>query len=153
MSADDWSKNESPGWLSTHTLLWLIFSPNKHDKYCTMLQKLSKSEHKAWLWNLIILQPLWFYMRLNFGKFKRSKNVILGNLRKSELWILVNLGHQSCSNSLKIKTQNLWNCQKWHFWTVWICQNLNSRKIWVTFRLSNFNKVKPWFHILKVSAA
>ena len=33
MSADDWSKNESPGWLSTHTLLWLIFSPNKHDVY------------------------------------------------------------------------------------------------------------------------
>ena len=47
----------------------------------TMLKKLSKCEVKSWLyWNLIILSPLCFYMKSNFGKFKRSKNVIFGNL-------------------------------------------------------------------------
>ena len=58
----------------------------------TMLQKLSKCEVKAWLcWDLIILPPLRFYVKSNFGKFKRSKNVIFGNCRASELRNLVNL--------------------------------------------------------------
>ena len=49
---------------------------------CTMLQKLSKCEVNAWLcWNLIILPPLRFYVKSNFGKFKQSKNVIFGNFR------------------------------------------------------------------------
>ena len=44
----------------------------------TMLQKLSKCEVKAWLcWKWIILPPLWFYVKSNFGEFKRSKNVDL----------------------------------------------------------------------------
>ena len=60
--------------------------------YFTMLQKLSKCEVKAWLcWDLIILPPLRFYVKSNFGKFKRSKNVIFGNCRASELRNLVNL--------------------------------------------------------------
>ena len=51
--------------------LWCLFECN------TILQKLSKCEVKAWLcWNLIILLPLRFYVETNFGKFKRSKNVI-----------------------------------------------------------------------------
>ena len=55
----------------------------------TMLQKLSKCEVKAWLcWNLIILPPLRFYVKSNFGELKRSKNVILANFRDSGLWIL-----------------------------------------------------------------
>ena len=70
----------------------------------TMLQKLSKCEVKSWLCrNLIILPPLRFYVKSNFGKFKRSKNVIFGNSRPSELWNLVNLGLESCSNLLKSK--------------------------------------------------
>ena len=70
----------------------------------TMLQKISKCEVKAWLcWNLIKLLSLRFYVKLNFGKFKLSKNVIFDNFRDSEPWILVNLGHESCSNLLKIK--------------------------------------------------
>ena len=74
----------------------------------TMLQKLSKCEVKAWLfWNLIIFPPLRFYMISNFGEFKWSKNVIYGNFRDAELWILVNLGLESCSNLQKIKIQNL----------------------------------------------
>ena len=65
---------------------------------CTMLQKLSKWEVKAWLnWNLIISAPLQFYVKSNFGDFKRSKNVIYSNFRDAELWILVNLGLESCS--------------------------------------------------------
>ena len=52
----------------------------------TMLKKLSNCEVKAWLcWNLMILPPLRFYVKSNFGEFKRSKNVIFGNFRDSEL--------------------------------------------------------------------
>ena len=70
----------------------------------TMLQKLSKCEVEAWLcWNLIILLPLRFYVKSNFGKFKQSKNVIFGNFRDFELWILVNLGLERCTNLLKSK--------------------------------------------------
>ena len=72
-------------------------------KNCTMLQKLSKYEVKAWLcWNLMILPPLRFCVKSYFGEFKRSKNVIYGNFRDAELWILVNLGLESCSDLLKI---------------------------------------------------
>ena len=61
--------------------------------YCTMLQKLSKCEVKAWLcWYLIILSPLWFDVKSSFGEFKRSKNVIFGNFKNSELWIFGKLG-------------------------------------------------------------
>ena len=53
----------------------------------TMLQKLSKCEVKAWFcWNLIILPPLRFYVKLNFGKFEWSKNVICNNFRGFEFW-------------------------------------------------------------------
>ena len=39
--------------------------------HCTMLQKLSKCEVKAWLcWNWIILPPLRFYVKSNLGGFK-----------------------------------------------------------------------------------
>ena len=70
----------------------------------TMLQKLSKCEVKAWLcWNLMILPPLRFCVKSHFGEFKRSKNVIYGNFRDAELWLLVNLGLESCSNLLKSK--------------------------------------------------
>ena len=92
-----------------------------------MLQKLSKCEVKAWLcWNLMILLPLRFYVKSNFGKCKRSKNVIFCNFRDSEVWILVNLGLESCSNILETKIQTLKNCQKRDFLTVWIRQNLIS---------------------------
>ena len=64
-------------------LLGFIFVQNKPlTEICTMLQKLSKCEVKAWLcWNLIILPPLLFWVKSNFGKLKWSKNVIFGNLR------------------------------------------------------------------------
>ena len=62
-------------------------------KQITMLQKLSKCVVKAWLcWNLIILPPIWFYAKSDFGELKQSKNVFFGNFRDSDLWILVNLG-------------------------------------------------------------
>ena len=85
----------------------------------TMLQKFSKCKFKAWLcWNLIILPPLRFCMKSHFGEFKRSKNVIHDNFRDAELWILVNLWLESCSDLPKFNVQHLWNCHKWHFWTV-----------------------------------
>ena len=56
----------------------------------TMLQKHSKCEVKAAKF-VEILPPLRFYVKSNFGKFKRSKNVIFGNCRASELRNLVNL--------------------------------------------------------------
>ena len=126
-------------------LLFQLLFTQIYIKNCsTMLQNLSKCEVKAWLcWNVIIAQALRFYVKSNFGKFKQSKNIIIGNLRDSNLWILVNLGLESCSNLSKIKIQNLWNCQKWHLLTVWLCQNWISRKIRVMVKWSNFNKVKP----------
>ena len=37
---------------------------------------------KMWkCWNLIILLPLRFFVKSNFSKFKRSKNVLFGNFR------------------------------------------------------------------------
>ena len=55
-----------------------------HKPY-TMLQKLSKCEVKAWLsWNLIILLPLRFYVKSNFGEFIRHKNVVFANFKGSE---------------------------------------------------------------------
>ena len=51
----------------------------------TMLQKLSKCEVKAWLcWNLNILPPLRFYVKSNFGEFKKAKNVNFDNFKGSE---------------------------------------------------------------------
>ena len=65
----------------------------------TMLQKLSKCEVKAWLcWNLIISQPLQFYVKSSFGEFRRSKNVIFDNFRGSEFWFLVNLSNFQVPN-------------------------------------------------------
>ena len=46
-----------------------------------MLQRLLKYEVKAWLYQKIILLPLWFYVKSNFGEFKRPKNVIFDNFR------------------------------------------------------------------------
>ena len=57
-----------------------------------MLQKLSKCEVKAWLcWNSIILPPLRFYVKSNFGKFKRSNDVILAisGTQNFEFWKLL----------------------------------------------------------------
>ena len=77
-------------------------------QHCTMLQKLSKCEVKAWIcWNLIILPPLQFYVKSNFGKFKRSKNVIFGNFRGSEFWFLVNLSIFQVQNLPKFKVLGL----------------------------------------------
>ena len=60
-------------------LAWITLFP---DSLLTMLQKPSKCEVKAWLyWNLIILQPLRFYVKSNFGEFKQFQNVIFGNFR------------------------------------------------------------------------
>ena len=53
--------------------------------------------------SLILLPPLQFYVKSDFGDFRRSKNVIFGNFRDSELWTLVNLGLESCSNWQKLK--------------------------------------------------
>ena len=72
------------------------------------LQKLSKCEVKAWLcWNLTILLALRLYVKSNFGEIKWSKNVIFGNFRDSELWILVKLALGKCFILLKTTIQNL----------------------------------------------
>ena len=77
-----------------------LFSKLDH----TTLQKLSKCEVKAWLcWNLIILLPLRFYVKSNFGEFKRSKLSFLPILETLNFDFLVNLALGSCSNSLKSK--------------------------------------------------
>ena len=111
--------------------------------YFTMLQKFSKCEVKAWLcWNLIILPPLIFYEKSNFGELKRSINVIFGNFRDSRLWTLVNLGLKSCSNLLKSKFRPSKVVKNYIFWTFWIRQNLISQNIGVAVKWSNFNKIK-----------
>ena len=94
-------------WIMIEGILENSSVSKKQENQCkriTMLQKLWKCEVKAWLcWNLVILLPLSFYVKSNLGKFKPSKNVIFGSFRDSELWHLVNLGLESCSNSLKSK--------------------------------------------------
>ena len=95
----------------------------------TTLQKLSKCEVKAWhFWNLIILQTLRFYMKSNFGKFKRSKNVIFGNFRDSELWILVKFG-------LEIRTSKIAKNG--------ILALFELSEIWLAVKLYYVNKDKP----------
>ena len=82
--------------------LTIVFRNQFHQ--FTMLQKLLKCEVKAWLCqNLIIFPALQFYVKYSLGEFHQSKNVTFGNLGDSELWILVNLGLESCSNLLKSK--------------------------------------------------
>ena len=122
-----------------------ILSDGKIMKFphCTMLQKLSKCEVKAWLCLKKILRSLIFYVKSNFGEFKRSKNVIFGNCRDSQFWFLVNFSIFQEPNLPKFKVLSLYNCQKCHFWTIWIRQNWISREIWVEVNWSNLNKVKP----------
>ena len=87
------------------TLVWIVAAfPNAQKVYpqrsevrqffsftqCTMLQKLSKCEVKAWLCrSLIILSSLRFYVKSNFAVFKWFKNVIFGNSNDPEFWFLV----------------------------------------------------------------
>ena len=86
---------ELVGHITCHTI---------RDLVCTMLQKLSKCEVKAWLCcNLIILPSLKFYVKSNFGKFKLSTNVIFGNFRGFEFWFLVNLSNFQVPNLPKFK--------------------------------------------------
>ena len=88
----------SPRFNNNFFQFWNLFQQG------TMLQKLSKCEVKDWLcWNLILLSQLQFYVKSNFGKFKRPINVIFGHFKDSELWNLVNFGLESCSNLLKSK--------------------------------------------------
>ena len=46
-------------------------------------------------------------MKSNFGEFILSINAIFGNFRDAELWILVDLGLESCSNLPKSKFRAL----------------------------------------------
>ena len=96
---------DSCGWVTNET--WVGYGVSFSDlesqyrkiekfqiKKDTMLLKLSKYEVKVWLcWNLIMLPPLQFCMKSNFGEIKWSKNVIFGNFRGSEFWFLVNLSN------------------------------------------------------------
>ena len=92
------------------TLVWIVAAfPNAQKVYpqrsevrqffsftqCTMLQKLSKCEVKAWYCcNLIILPPLRFYVKSYFDDFKASKIAFLE--------ILVNLGLEKWLKLTKI---------------------------------------------------
>ena len=89
-------------------------------------------------WNLIILPTLGFYVKSNFAELKRSINVIFGNFKDSELWILINFGIESFSNLLKIKLRTS-KIAKNVILKSWIRQNLILRKIWVAVRLSRIN--------------
>ena len=55
---------------------------------------------------LDILSPLRFYVKLNFGEFKQSKNVIFGN-KDTELIIFGNFGTWNLLKFTEIKIQNL----------------------------------------------
>ena len=121
----------------------LIWLPNT-DYKSTMLQKLSKCEVKAWLcWNLIILLPLWFYVKSNFGEFKWSKNIIFSNFRGSEFSFCYIWASFKSQIYQKFKLQSIQNCQKWHFLDRLNSPKFNSRKFWVEMKYSNFNIVKP----------
>ena len=73
---------------------------------CTMLQKLSKCEVKAWLcWSFYRHSDFtWNQFLVNSNSSKMSFLVILETLN---IEFLVNLGLENCSKLLKIKFQNL----------------------------------------------
>ena len=123
----------------------LCYTLLQHCMYhVTKLQKLSKCEVKAWLCrNLIIWLPFRFYVKSKLGEFKQSKNVIFGNFGHSDLWILINLGPESCANLLKTKFRPSEIAKNDIFGLFEICRNLISCKIWVAVKLSNFIKVNP----------
>ena len=63
---------------------------------------------QAWLcWSWISLLPLRLYMKSNFGEFKRSKNVIFGNFRDSEIWSFGKFGTLKLLKLSKTKIQKL----------------------------------------------
>ena len=96
---------------------------------CTMLQKLSKFEVKAWLcWNMIILPPLRFYVKSNFVEYKRSKDVIFANFRSSEFWFLVTVSNFQVPNLPKIQTLKSLKLPKMPF-----LDNLNSPRFDITY--------------------
>ena len=78
---------------------------------------------------------------------------IFGKFWDSELWIFGKFGTWKLLKFTKNENSEPLKLPKQHFWTVCICQNLISRKIGVAVKWSNFHKVKPWIHILKVSGA
>ena len=95
---------------------------NSNSKKGTMFQKFSKCEVNAWLsWSLIILPPLWFYVKSNFGEFKRSKNETL-NFEP-----LVNLGLESSR--------------------AWLKSKLRTSKIVKNDIFGPFEFTKIWFHV------
>ena len=78
-------------------------------------------------WNLIVLLPLWFYLKSNFGELKRSKNVIFANFRHFEFWNWVNLELKNCSNLLK--------------------SQFRTSKIGKNGIFGQFEFAKIWFHV------
>ena len=88
--------------------LLLIISESQSNyqigNYCTMLQKLSKCEVKAWLcWNLIILPPLRILRVIKFWCIQMVQKCYFWQFRDSELWNLVYLALEHCLNILKSK--------------------------------------------------
>ena len=99
---------------------------------CTMLQKLSICEVKDRLcWNLIILLPLRFYVKSNFGEFKWSKNVtfVISEVLNFDLSKFEQLSSPKFTKIQSLESLKL--------------PKLISHEIWVAVKLSNFNKVKP----------
>ena len=72
---------------------------------CTVLQKFSKCEVKAaWCGNLLILLPLKFYVKSNFGELKGSKIWFLAILEGLKFWFLINLCNCSMLTMTKIQS-------------------------------------------------
>ena len=91
----------------------------------TMLQKLSKCEVKAWhCWNLTILPPLRFYMKSNFGEFKRFKMSFLAILvtLNFEFWLIWDLKAAQIHQKSKFRTSKIAKSDSYgpfKFATIW----------------------------------
>ena len=109
---------------NTHTYLD-PFSTNGDYALC------SRDFQNVLIWSFHDFTATQTYVKSNFGELKRSKIVIFGNFRDSELRNLVDLGLECCSN-LKNQNSEPLKLPKRHFLTIRVCSNLILRKIWVS---------------------
>ena len=106
--------------LSYFHTLWKVLCNNwKHftrlenrDIHCTMLQKLSKCEVKAWLYLLYRHSDFTGNQILANSNSQKSH---FGQFLRFSILILVNLSNFSSPNLPNFKVQNHWNCKKGNF--------------------------------------
>ena len=90
--------------------MWVVWN-NSKVWYCTMLQKLSKCEVKAWLWrNSIILPSLQFYLK--FWRIQTVQKCHFWTIWIHQIWFHVKSEWQK---DYQISTKSSLNFTFWRF--------------------------------------